>query len=102
MYRTIAQLDVLTAALANTSPQIFTRVQLPETSVQGRPVFALRMRAGGGPDRRGVLIVGGTHARELMNPDAIVELAVDLLQSYTKSTDVVYGGKTWPAQDVRI
>jgi murein tripeptide amidase MpaA len=102
MYRTIAQLDSLTSSLANTFPQIVTRIQLPEASVQGRPVHALRMRAGGGPDRRGVLLVGGTHARELMNPDATVELAVDLLRSYRSGTDVVYGGKTWPAHDIRV
>jgi hypothetical protein len=35
------------------------------------------MRAGRPGNRRGVLLVGGTHARELMNPDALVELAVD-------------------------
>ena len=62
----------------------------------------LRMRAGGGEDRRGVLLVGGTHARELMNPDAIVELAVDLLVSHANGTDIVYGGRTWPADDVRL
>lgn len=102
MYRTIAQLDFLTGLLAAWFPQYFLRVTLPEPSVQGRPVYALRMRAGGGEDRRGVLLVGGTHSRELMNPDAIVDLAVDLLVSYANGTDIVYGGRTWPANDVRI
>ena len=102
MYRTIAQLDSLTALLAGWFPQYFTRIQLPEASVEGRPVYALRMRAGGGGDRRAVLLVGGTHARELMNPDAIVELAVDLLVSHANATDIVYGGRTWPANDIRI
>lgn len=102
MYRTVAQLDSLTSALANSFPQFFTRTQLPEVSVEGRPVYALRMRAGTGEDRRGVLLVGGTHSRELMNPDAIVELAVDLLVSYQNGTDIVYGGRTWPVSDVRL
>ena len=102
MYRTIAQLDSLTGLLAAWFPQFFTRVQLPEASIQGRPVYALRMRAGDGENRRGVLLVGGTHARELMNPDAVVELAVDLLVSYARSSDIVYEGRTWPANDVRI
>ncbi|MBW3577682.1 MAG: hypothetical protein KY462_08090 [Actinobacteria bacterium] len=102
MYRTIAQLDFLTGLLADWFPQFFTRLQLPEPSVEGRPVHALRMRAGDGEDRRGVLLVGGTHARELMNPDAIVELAVDLLVSYALGTDIVYGGRTWTANDVQI
>ncbi len=103
MYRTIAQLDSITNLLATWFPQVFTRVQLPEASVEGRPVYALRMRAGGGgADRRGVLLVGGTHARELMNPDAIVELAIDLLVSYSNGTPVTYGGRTWPADEVNL
>ncbi|MBK9316807.1 MAG: hypothetical protein IPM55_21555 [Acidobacteria bacterium] len=46
----------------------------------------MRLRAGGGENRRGILIVGGMHARELMNPDAIIELAFDLAQAYTSET----------------
>jgi len=102
MYRTIAQIDSATNILSSWFPQVFTRVQLPENSVEGRPVFALRMRAGGGAARRAVLIVGGTHARELMNPDAIIELSIDLLLSYSNGTDIRYGGKTFPADDVKL
>ncbi|WP_353814860.1 M14 family zinc carboxypeptidase [Agromyces sp. SYSU T00266] len=102
MYRTVAQLDSQMQFLANWFPSYFTRIKLPEPSVQGRPVYALRLRAGTGPERRGVLLVGGTHARELMNPDAIVELAVDLFVSYATKKDLVYGGKTWPASDIKL
>ena len=103
MYRTVAQLDSLSNLLAAWFPGYFTRFALPEASVQGRPVFALRLRAGGGDgERRGVLLVGGTHARELMNPDAIIELAVDLFTSHANGTDIVYGGKRWPASDIKV
>jgi murein tripeptide amidase MpaA len=102
MYRTVAQIDSATSILANWFPSVFARVQLPNATVEGRPVFALRMRAGGGAARRAVLIVGGTHARELMNPDAIVELAIDLLLSYSNGTDIVYGGKRFTADDVKL
>src|SRR3712207_9477415 len=37
-----------------------------------------------------------------MNPDAIVELAVDLLVSHANGSDVVYGGRTWTADEVRL
>ena len=102
MYRTVAQLDSLSNLLATRFPGYFTRLALPEVSVQGRPVFALRLRAGGGEERRGVLLVGGTHARELMNPDAIIELAVDMFTSHANGTDIVYGGKRWPASDIKL
>ncbi|MFO1361360.1 MAG: M14 family zinc carboxypeptidase [Burkholderiales bacterium] len=102
MYRTVAQIDSATGILASWFPQLFTRVQLPEASVQGRAVYALRMRAGSGTGRRGVLVVGGTHARELMNPDAIIDLAIDLLLSYSNGTNIRYGGKTFAADDVKL
>lgn len=103
MYRTVSQLDAVTHLLATWFPQVFARIRLPEASVQGADVFALRMRAGGGAtSRRGVLVVGGTHARELMNPDAIVEFAIDLLSSYLNGTDIRYGGRTWAAADVKL
>ena len=102
MYRTVDQIDSATDILSRWFPQFFTRVQLPENSVQGLAVHALRMRAGSGSPRRAVLIVGGTHARELMNPDAIIELAIDLLLSYSNGTDIRYGGKTFTADDVKL
>lgn len=102
MYRTVAQIDSLSSLLASWFPTYFTRFQLPEASVEGRPVFALRLRAGGGGERRGVLLVGGTHARELMNPDAVIELAVDLFVSHANGTDIVYGGKRWGASDIKL
>jgi len=71
-------------------------------SIEGRTIYALRLRAGGGANRRGILIVGGMHARELMNPDAIIELAYDLAQAYAGQTGLAYGGAEWSALDVRV
>jgi len=102
MYRTVSQIDSATNILALFFPQFFTRVRLPETSVEGRAIYALRIRAGGGGDRRAVFIAGGTHARELMNPDAIIELAIDLLLSYVNTTNITYGGKTFMADEVKL
>jgi len=102
MYRTVAQIDSAISLLSQWFPQVFTRIQLPEPSVEGRPVYALRMRAGGGAARRGVLVVAGTHARELMNPDAVIELAIDLFLSYANGTDLSYGGRTWLADEIKI
>ena len=102
MYRTISQLDAVVSTLATNYPQLCSQVVLPEPSVQGRPVHALQLRAGGGQNRRGVLLVGGTHARELMNPDLLIELAVDLVASYLTGKDVILGGRVWPAADIRL
>lgn len=101
MYRTITQLNDAIQSLANTRPDLCTRVPL-SNSTQGRAINALRLRAGGGTNRRGILIIGGMHARELMNPDAIIELAFDLTQAYTNETGLTYGGAEWSAFDIRI
>jgi hypothetical protein len=102
MYRSVAQLDLLSNELATRHPSYFTRFALPEPSVEGRPVYLLRLRTGGGDERRGVLVVGGTHSRELMNPDAIIELAVDLFVSHANGSDITYGGLTWSAADIKL
>src|SRR3954447_4221495 len=102
MYRSVAQLDSLSGLLAGWFPGFFTRFPLPEPSVQGRAVYALRLRAGGGGERRGVMVVGGTHSRELMNPDAIIELAVDLFISHATASGVTYGNRTWSAADIKL
>jgi murein tripeptide amidase MpaA len=102
MYRTAAQIESAISILSSWFPQYFTRIPLPHASVLGRPISAMRMRVGGGAERRGVLLVGGTHARELMNPDAIIELAIDLLLSHANGTDIVYGNRRFTADEVRI
>ena len=102
MYRSVGQLDSLSQLLASWFPGYFMRFALPEPSVQGRAVYALRLRAGGGGERRGVMVVGGTHSRELMNPDAIIELAVDLFVSHVTGSDITYGNRTWSAAEIKL
>jgi len=102
MYRTVAQLDAVMKFLADFFPQLCTRVELPNRSIQGRPIYALRMHAGSNSNRRGVLIVGGMHAREMMNPDAIVDLQLDLVTSYLNETHIKIGGRVWEALDIKV
>jgi hypothetical protein len=37
-----------------------------------------------------------------MNPDAIIELAVDLFISHATGSDVTYGNRTWSETDIRL
>ena len=75
---------------------------MPPRSVQGRPIFALRIHAGTATNRRAVLIVGGMHARELMNPDAIVELQLGLVAAYLNETGLRFGNRRWSADEIRV
>jgi murein tripeptide amidase MpaA len=104
MYRTVAALTTVVEQLVATAPDVCTLLPLPHASVQGTAVSAVRIAAPGGPpvdQRPGVLLIAGTHARELMNPDLLVELAVDLVAAHRTGTDVVLGDRTWPATQLR-
>jgi carboxypeptidase T len=101
-YLSTAAIEGAVQYLATAYPAIFQLITLPEQSVEGRTIHALKIASGSGPDRRGVLFLGGVHARELVNPDALITLATRICQSYTNNTDVVLGGKTYPASTVKL
>jgi carboxypeptidase T len=90
-------------ALLNAAYPAFTQlIQLPETSVEHRVVHALRIRGGANTgDRNGVLLVGGHHARELINPDALVGLAYQLCWAYENDIGVTLDAAFWSANDIR-
>lgn len=87
--------------LAATYPSIVQSLVMPEASVQGRVIRAVRIGAGTG-NRNGVFLVGGTHARELINPDLLLRFALGLCDAYTNGAGLTYGGRTWSATDVRL
>jgi Zinc carboxypeptidase len=116
-YRTFAQLSQVIAALAGASPTVCETFTLAQPSVEGAVITGLHIHAGDAKgNRNGVLLVGGVHARELMNPEAIVDLAADLLISYANDTDITYAvpgstnalpgsgplGATWGAATIRM
>ncbi len=100
MYTRSADIEQINQTLAQWFPSMIDRIVL-ESSREGRTVSALRIHAGDETNRRGVLFVGGTHARELLNPDALVDLTIGLLQHYFDGTDWVIGGRTWDAGILR-
>lgn len=100
MYTRSADIEQANQILAQWFPSMVERIEL-EPSRQGRTISALRIHAGDRTDRRGVLFVGGTHARELMNPDALVDLTVGLLLRYLNGTDWVIGGRRWDGDLLR-
>ena len=48
-----------------------------------------------------IVVTGGMHAREWVPPDALVNLAADLLEAYSMGTGLRYGGKSFSAEDIR-
>lgn len=100
MYRRSADIEAVIDQLVAEVPELVTKIELLP-SRRGRPISALRIRGGDTAERRGVLFVGGIHARELLNPDLLVDLVIDLLTHYLEVSDWVMGGQRWPAATVR-
>jgi murein tripeptide amidase MpaA len=85
----------------NTAYPTFTQLHPFGTSEHGRPIRAIRIRAGAG-DRNGALLMAGTHARELINPDCLVGLAFKLCWAYDNNLGLVFGDKEWSRTEVRL
>ena len=100
MYYTSASIEFINKLIAG----VYSYVDyIPlEDSHEGRPISALRLRAGTATNRRAVVFAGGTHARELMNPNLLVELVLELITSYQTGSDIVLGGRVWPAEWIKI
>lgn len=94
-------IDNLIVGIQNVYPE-FCKVIALEPSREGRPIRAIKIGKGSSPTRRGVLFVGGIHARELINPDALVYFAFNLAYAYKQNKDFVLGGRTYTAALVKL
>ncbi len=101
-YLTTTGIESCLQYLVNTYPSLCQLITLPETSVQGRTSRAIKIGKGGGTNRRGVLFIGGLHARELVNPDTLASLAIRLCQAYTANFGLTFGGKTYAAGVIKL
>jgi carboxypeptidase T len=100
-YMTTAEVDSALANLATLHPDLVTLITLPHATWQGRTSRAVRIRAGTATARPGVLFTGGVHAREWGGSDICLAFMVNLIQAYRNNATLTYGGKTFPAADVR-
>ena len=99
-YLSASGIETALVWLSKAYPSITKLIVLPNTTIEGRTSRAIRITKGGGK-KRGALVIGGVHAREVVNPDALVGLALRLCQSHKNGTDIVLGAKTWPAATIK-
>ncbi len=100
-YLNILEIESALQNLAAGYPETTELVACPNVTHEGRQSHILRVGAKEDAAVDGVLILGGVHAREWVPPDALVSLTADLLEAYKLGTGLVYGGKRFPANDVR-
>lgn len=99
-YLPAKDIDELIVAGGKAFPDFYKVIDL-EPSRELRPIRAVKMGKGSSPTRRGVLIVGGLHARELMNPDALLYFMFHLGSSYLNNKDFIVGGQKYSAAFIR-
>lgn len=83
-------------------PGVGSVVDLPELSVQGTKIRALRLRGGTTVDRPGVLILGGVHARELINPDILDNWMFRMAYAIAAKQPVSYRSSTYDHSTVSM
>src|SRR5215218_75420 len=88
--------------VATTYPHLCEVIDLPEQSHEGRTITALKIAGATGTNRRGVLFLGGVHAREVINPDTLVSLALRLCRAYDDGTGLAFGGKSYDAGTIKL
>lgn len=85
--------------------EICELIELPEHSAAGnRKIHAVRIGhdTEDGDSRRGVLLLGGTHARELINPDLLISFGLRLCEAYTNGTGLTYGSRSYGAGTIEL
>ncbi|MFF0628511.1 M14 family metallopeptidase [Streptomyces sp. NPDC004296] len=100
-YLNTTEVDSALVNLARAYPALSELIALPERSVGGVDCHALRLGAAPAGARDCVMLIGGVHAREWGSCEILVYFAADLLRAYTTHSGLVYGGKAYPAADVK-
>ena len=101
-YLSVAAINSAIDHITTTFPTITQAITLPEPSVEGRAVKAFKIAKGSGTNRTGVMLVGGTHARELVNPETLISLALRLCTAYTSNTGLAFGPKTYDKSSIQL
>lgn len=100
-YFNTTEVESAIANIAGAYPGLTSLVTLPEASIEGRTIHALRISSGGFGTRDVVMMIGGVHAREWGSCEILINFATDLLAAATTNQGLQYGGKTYSAVEVQ-
>lgn len=100
-YLNITEVESAITALAAAYPSLCERIALPESSIEGRAIHAMRIGKHPAHVKDAIGLIGGVHAREWGSCEILINLAADLLEAYTTSAGLTYGGKSYTADEVK-
>ncbi|MFJ1967251.1 M14 family metallopeptidase [Streptomyces sp. NPDC087903] len=100
MYLNVAEIESAITSLHGMYPEATEIITPPHTTHEGRTTRLLRVGARQADEVPGILLLGGTHAREWVPPDALISLAADLLEAHGSATGLGYGSSSFTAAQV--
>lgn len=100
-YLNVEEIEAALDSLARSYPDVTELVALPNRTAEGRETHALRIGPADKACASAAVITGGLHAREWVPPDAIVNLAADLLEAHAEGLGLRYGGQRFSAEEIR-
>ena len=100
-YMNVDEIEAALGALAAEHPHVTELIALPHKSPENRSCHALRIGPADGLDVISLLAIGGLHAREWVPPDALVNLAADLVEAHAAGTGLRYGGQSFSRDEMQ-
>ena len=99
-YFNVDEVESAMAGLASQFPTLCSLIELPNKTFEGRAIHAMRIGAPNTPKAKGVLFIACAHAREWGGAEISINFVADLLEGYTMSAGLKYGGKSFKAAEI--
>jgi len=99
-YLNVEEIEAALEAASVAHPALCQIVTLPHVTFEGRTSHALRLAGGGMTNRKGVLLLGGTHAREWGSSDILVGFLENLIAAYESAAGLTFQGKSYTAAEI--
>jgi murein tripeptide amidase MpaA len=102
-YLNTTEVDSAVRNLATAYPALSQLIELPEPSIEGTAIYALRLgsTAAKTDAKDCAVFIGGVHAREWGSCEILIDLTADLLEAYATGTGLSYGSTSFTSQDIR-
>ncbi len=102
-YLNTDEINTAIQQFATDNPALCTLITLPNLSFEGRVSYVLKIAGGAATNRKGLMLLGGTHAREWGSSDILVALAEKMITAYNTNTGMTFQGKSFTAgETIRI
>lgn len=100
-YLNNAEIDTALQNAATNNPSLCTLITLPNTSHEGRTSYALKIAGGTATNRKGLLLLGGVHAREWGGSDILIAFMERIIDAYNINTGITFQGKSYTTAEIQ-